>query len=188
MKHCSSRFGLQLLITVVVFAQHSEHPMLKQFDEAERRIVRLPPTRFPELPPNIARDLQKRGCEIPQDELNPGSRPNNVIKGEFFRAGQTDWAILCSVEGVSSILVFPNGSEKNVASIGSAKDRNYLEGEATGIIFSRLIKPFGKRSILNIRRDEGIVLPRIDHAGILDAFADKTSGVWYFDGAEWRIL
>ena len=31
---------------------------------------------------------------------------DNVVRGEFAKRGQSDWAVLCSVNGVSSILVF----------------------------------------------------------------------------------
>jgi hypothetical protein len=187
MRFCVFVLGLLLLTKAVSFGQQSEDPMVKKFEEAEQRIVRLPPTDFPELPPNIVRELQRRGCEIPQDELL-APKPNNVIKGEFLRPGQTDWAVLCSVKGVSSILVFWNSFERNPASIGSDQDRSYLEGEARGIIFSRLIRTVGKEFIVNVHRDEGITIPPVNHQGILDAFADKIAGTWYFDGEKWRIL
>jgi len=52
-------------------------------------------------------------------------KPNNVIKGEFARPGQIDWAVLCSVKGVSTILVFWNGSENNPAALLPAADSNH---------------------------------------------------------------
>ena len=69
----------------------------------ETYIVQLPPTAFPELPTNLVQELQRRGCTIPQEAYSK-TKPNNVIKGEFARAGQIDWAVLCSVRGVSTIL------------------------------------------------------------------------------------
>lgn len=42
----------------------------------------------------------------PATRLRP--KPHNVIKGQFAKAGQIDWAVLCSIRGVSSILVFRN--------------------------------------------------------------------------------
>jgi hypothetical protein len=118
---------LVLVIAIVVpaFAQLPED-FKRQFDEAERRIVRLPPTSFPELPHNVIRELERRGCSIPQTAFS--QKPHNVIKGAFARPGQVDWAVLCSIKGVSTILVFWNGSEKNPAAIAPAEDRNYLQG------------------------------------------------------------
>jgi hypothetical protein len=50
--------GVLLLTLIPIFAQPPEEQMRK-FDEAERRIVRLSPTAFPELPPNLARELRR---------------------------------------------------------------------------------------------------------------------------------
>jgi hypothetical protein len=63
-----------------------------KFDEAERRIVRLSPRAFGELPGNVVQELQRRGCTIPQESYS--KRRNNVIKGRFAKPGQTDWAVL----------------------------------------------------------------------------------------------
>jgi hypothetical protein len=72
---------LALVIAMVtpIFAQLPED-LKRQFDEAERRIVRVPP----------------------QDALT--KKPHNVIKGAFAKPGQVDWAVLCSIKGVWTIL------------------------------------------------------------------------------------
>src|SRR5437773_4814742 len=77
----------------------------------ETQITRLSPAAVPELPANLVQELQRRQCTIPQEAVQ--KKPNNVIKGEFARPGQTDWAVLCSVKSVSTILLFWNGSENN---------------------------------------------------------------------------
>jgi hypothetical protein len=59
-------------------------------------------------------------------------KPNNVIKGEFARPGQTDWAVLCSVKSVSTILAFWNGSENNPAAIAPSADSNYVQNVGDG--------------------------------------------------------
>ena|SRR5256885_1822750 len=97
------------LFAALVFA-------LVLIQSAETQITRLSPTAFPELPANLVQELQRRGCTIPQEAYSE-TQPNNVIKGEFARPGQTDWAVLCSVKGVSTILVFWNASEINPAAI-----------------------------------------------------------------------
>src|SRR5689334_18492660 len=75
-------------------------------EAADRQVVRLSPAAFPELPKNLRAELQRRGCKIPQLPMVRGRQ--NVIKGQFAKPGQTDWAVLCSIERVSSILVFWN--------------------------------------------------------------------------------
>jgi hypothetical protein len=46
----------------------------------------------------------------------------HVIKGEFEKPGQTDWAVLCSVRRVSSILIFWNGSTEAPTSLAEMKE------------------------------------------------------------------
>ena len=53
---------------------------------------------------------------------------HNVIRGEFARPRQKQWAVLCTIKGVSSVLVFWNGSEKSPANLARLEDCNYLEG------------------------------------------------------------
>jgi hypothetical protein len=160
----------------------------RKLDEAERHIVRLPPTAFPELPRNVVRELQRRGCRIPQEAFTKKQR--NVIKGHFARPGEWDWAVLCSVKGLSTILVFRNGSEKNPAAIAPSEDRNYLQGiTADEIGYSRDISPVGRDSIVaHFDAYGGPKPPPIDHQGIDDAFAEKGSVTWYFHAGKWLQL
>ncbi len=65
---------------------------------------RLPISSFPEIPSQIAAVLTERGCMIPQTWQ--AHRPENVIHGSFEHAGTEDWAMLCSVRGTTSLLVF----------------------------------------------------------------------------------
>lgn len=200
-----------LSITIIpTFAQLPED-LKRRLDAAEKRIVRLPPTAFPELPGNVVRDLQRRGCSIPQEAFT--KRRHNVIKGEFAKPGQTDWAVLCSVNQtpwvnslwtdahyVSSILVFWNGSEKNPAAIAPMEDRNYLQGiTPTEIGFSRGIAPARRKFIMRHNAPASGApnpppaydrpnLPLIDHQGIDDAFIEKASVTWYVHNGKWWKL
>lgn len=54
----------------------------------------LDPREIPELPANVREDLQKMGCQIPQNTAS--SQPNNLVHGAFAKTGQTDWAALCA--------------------------------------------------------------------------------------------
>ena len=174
-----------LSIATLAFAQH---PGNLQFDDAERRIMRLSPSAFSEIPINIVRELQRRGCTIPQTVYS--KKPHNVIRGYFARPGQTDWAILCSVKGVSTILVFGSGSEKNPAEIATLEDRIFLQGispDKTG--YSRAITPVGKDFIMrHYDAYGGEKPPPTDHQGIDDAFLEKASVVWYFYDGKWMKL
>jgi hypothetical protein len=160
--------------------------------DIEPRITRLRPAAFRQLPENLVLELQRRNCTIPQPALT--EKPANVIKGHFARPDQTDWAVLCSVKGVSSIVVFWNGSETNPALIEAVPDRKFLQGIGHGkVAFSRAIGPAGRDSIIvhHIGSDpepRGPKLPPIDHEGIEDAFIEKGSEIHYFYRGKWLKL
>ena len=160
-----------------------------EWASADTATLRLPPTAFSRLPGNVVRYLQRRGCTIPQTYLN--REPHNVISGEFAKRGQTDWAVLCSRNGVSSILVFWGGSARSVAEVARAPDRNFLQVVSGGgrIGFSRSIMPVGRDYILTHYREYGGPKPpRIDHQGIDDAYLEKASVVLYYYRGRWLEL
>jgi hypothetical protein len=150
--------------------------------------LRLSPSAFPKLPKNILADLKRRGCLIPQ--VPPAKQPHNIIKGEFAKTGQTDWAILCSIGGVSSILVYWNGSAANPGRIEETEDIGRLQDSgANGIVYSREIAPVDRAYILqHYQAYGGTKPPPIDHQGINDAFVEKGSVVLYFYRQEWLRL
>ena len=156
---------------------------------ADSATLRLAPAAFPQLPKNIVHYLQARGCTIPQTYLI--SEPHNVISGEFARRGQTDWAILCSRNEESSILVFWRGSAKSVAEIAEAPDRGFLQTITEGgkVGFSRLIEAVDRDYIIkHYEAYEGPKPPPIYHQGINDAYVEKASVVRYYYRGRWLEL
>lgn len=151
--------------------------------------VRLSPTAFSQLPKNIVAYLEASRCSVPQALGN--AAPHNVIRGQFARSGQFDWAVLCSRKRVSAILVFWNGSTKSVAEIARSDDKGFLQtiDEDGKIGFSRAITVAGKNYILEHNRARGgIKPPKARHQGINDAFAEKASSVHYFYRKRWVAL
>jgi hypothetical protein len=181
-----SRSWLAFVLFGAGLAQ-SPPDLRRALETADRQVVRLSPAAFPELPKNLAADLKNRGCLIPQ--VPPAKQPRNVIKGEFSKRGQTDWAILCSVGGVSSILVFGNGSTSNPARIAEAKDIDFLQDSGAGFAYSREIATVDRAYILrHYQAHGGPKLPPVDHQGINDVFAEKGSVVFYFYREQWLRL
>lgn len=194
-------------LTVLLAAASIGHSQ-DNWTQAEREISYSPPTAFAQLPPKIQSALRSRGCRIPQTYM--GSALHNVIRGQFARRGQTDWAILCSKErvskvlqradngwashtlkeNISSILIFWNQSERAPAEIGPAPDRNFLTPLANGKIgYSRAISPVGEGFIMtHFRAYGGPKPPPIDHDGIGDEFLEKGSVVHYFYRGRWLRL
>ncbi len=152
-------------------------------------ITRLGPGDFPDLPHNLAADLHRRGCAIPQVPIVDGG-PHNVIQGEFAKPGQTDWAVLCSLNGASSVLVFWNGSAANAAQIEARTDDASLQSWTDGkMVYSRKIEPVGKTYIMDhYRAYGGEKPPPIDHQGVNDIFVGKASVVLYFYRGKWLHL
>jgi len=159
-----------------------------KWDRADRAVSRLQPAAFGKLPAVIRARLERLGCRIPQPSV--ASDPVNVVSGHFVTAGRTDWAVLCSRDRVSSILVFPGGSVEKMESLATAPDRNYLQGAGDDRIeFSRTLHAAGPRTIGALSALDGGAAPTtIDHEGIEDRFEDKGSEFWYWHEGRWRRL
>jgi hypothetical protein len=89
------------------------------------KVDHLPASSFPALPAVVAAELNRRGCLIPQTYEAHG--PENVIHGSFRRAGEKDWAVLCSVRGTVSLLVFFDGGEASPEVLATAAETSRLE-------------------------------------------------------------
>jgi len=185
---------------VLCFGEENIWSKKEIWQEEAKKIMRLPPSAFSEIPQSVARDLKKRGCTIPQWGIvgrKNGKEPMNVISGEFQKSGQTDWAALCSINDASTILVFWNGSAENIAQLGGfSPDKGWLQGmvmdQKTGdpmIEFSRIISPVGKKFIMvYYEAFGGFQPPPIDHEGIENTFLDKYSTVHYWYEGKWLAL
>ena len=156
--------------------------------DADRQTRRLSPAVFDELPTPVRFDLERRGCTVPQ--LWGDTLARNVVSGRFRHASTTDWAVLCSVDRTSTILVYWEGRADSVAEIASAPDRAFLQGVGNGRIgFSRAISGVDGHFIRRqFERYGGREPPPLDHDGINDAFIEKASLVWYWYNGEWLRL
>jgi hypothetical protein len=160
----------------------------RRLDKADRAVVRLSPSAFPELPGKLVKELRRRGCTVPQESYS--GRRNNVIRGQFARPGQTDWAILCSIDRVSHVLVFWDGSEKNPADLAAIPDIQRLQSDVgEKVNYSRGIRSIGRDAIMARLRVAGDpAAQQADHQGIDDAFIEKASQIYYFRDGKWLRL
>ncbi|MGE5322126.1 MAG: hypothetical protein ACM3SW_04660 [Actinomycetota bacterium] len=166
---------LVFLVVPLVAAQHTR----EDWSRAEEAIVRLKPDAFPNLPKHVRTALAQRGCTIPQP-YDAGAERNNVLRGHFISSGTTDWAVLCSHQKRSSILIFRAGHSAQVASIGDEPDSQYLQVVDGGrkIGYSRLLTVATARQILKH-------FAHANRDGILDSFTGKASLLWYLSGGKW---
>lgn len=146
-------------------------------------MTRLSPDGFTEMPAPVRRELTRRGCTIPQADFEP---MRNVTRGSFFGPG-SDWAVLCSRDLKSAILVFRDGRADRVYESASRNDEDFLQGSTGGrIAFSRGIRAVSPSVIREIQESfDGKAGPRLGHAGIEDMFLGKASTVWYWRGGKW---
>jgi hypothetical protein len=180
---------LMLIFIISVLAFSSQVNAQNKWQIADEATVRLKPSAFLQLPKSIVLFLEKRGCTVPQ--IFGETKPHNVIRGEFAKSGQFDWAVLCSRNRVSAILVFWNGSTKSLAEIASSDDKGFLQtiDGAGNAGFSRAIDVVDKDYILSHYREyRGRKPPRVEHQGINDAFVEKASLVHYFYRKRWLEL
>ena len=165
------------------------------WEKADRAVLRLAPSAFPTLPPIIKHDLERRNCTVPQPD--PGAigptpdrdRLHNVIHGHFRRGRQTDWAVVCSRNRVSTILVFWDGRANNVSELEQLPDAGFLQGwGGDTIVFSRPIAVASEAHIRDYFRRDEAKPPVLEHAGIEDIFLGKASKVWYWHTGKWVYL
>lgn len=162
-----------------------------EWDAAAQRIVRLAPSAFPELPAPVRQDLERRGCRIPQLGEAFGKHRSNVVSGRFARAGQRDWAVLCSRGDSSRVLLFWGGRADRVKAWESTPDIDWLQGMgADGIQYSHYVAVADSASLAaHAREFDGSLPPgRLTHDGLEVGFAGKASGITYWLDGRWYAL
>jgi hypothetical protein len=117
--------------------------------------------------------------------------PSNVIRGHFFGTNSDDWAVLCSRNRSSAILVYRQGAATPAAELARDADAGYLQTiDGNGTFgFSRdiaLANPEHTRQY--IARLPDTAFPSIDHDGIEDVFVEKASKVHYFANGKWIVV
>jgi hypothetical protein len=143
------------------------------------RIRLLPVSSFPQLPPSVAQQLAQRGCMIPQ--TYEARQPENVIHGSFEKKGSSDWAALCSIEGVTTLYVFFQSKPADPILLRHQPDSEWLGTEWS--------QDYG--SAWGIATRPARLIPHADslnHDAIDDAFIEKSTTVHYFEKDQWTTL
>ena len=146
----------------------------------------LPPSSFTEIPAPIRRDLEKRRCLIPQ--TYQARTPENAIHGSFRESGSTDWAVLCSQNGTSTLLIYWGDSSGKPAEIAAQLDIDTADphNETNLLGYARGLDPASPNSI----RDTLANKPYgpFDHDGIKDSHIEKSALIHYFKDGTWMTL
>ncbi len=140
-------------------------------------------SRYPELPDRVATDLARRGCSVVPDRVRRGGR--NVLRGEFTRAGQTDWAVLCRQGDQASLIVYPAGNPGDAVVLktsASGLGENPEEARTIGVVQPDRLQMYARRRAM----PPGVPEAKVDfeHAGIEDAIG-MGSTVLYYSNGQW---
>ena len=150
-------------------------------------IRRLRPVAFTSLPLAVRRDLERRSCLVPQPY--DARILKNVIHGSFTAARVSEWAVLCSVNDTSRILIYRiDRGVRLLDSLGRAWDGASVQGiggKRWG--YSRLIRTMAVRKTSRWRHDvDGHPIPQpVDHDAIEDIFEDKGAEAFYYAAGRW---
>ena len=163
-------------------------------------IRHLPVSSFPGLPVDVVGVLNRRGCTIPQ--TYEAHHPENVVHASLERAGSSDWALLCSVKGTVSLLVFFDSAANKGPAEVSRRDESQPLVLASGPELQRLqvhdpsgvlgfnwgIDPASPQRVHEAQ--VGLENPpaRLDHDALAAAVVDHRTIYHFYSKAAWTIL
>jgi hypothetical protein len=151
-------------------------------------IRRLPVNSFPDLPENIAKLLNERGCLIPQ--TYQAHRPENVIQGSFEHPGSTDWAVLCSEEGRVDLLVFLSHSQNKPVKLASAPELERIQrhGSSGPYGFDWGIDPATPAQVREAQAGMQHHPPLLDHDALVDTVLNVKSTYHFYAKSAWTVV
>jgi hypothetical protein len=159
-------------------------------------IRHLPVSSFPELPAGVAELLNRRGCTIPQ--TYEAHHPENVVHASLEHAGSSDWAVLCSVEGTVSLLVFFDGGAKEgtgqrggqpVVLATSPEIQRLQAHSGSGVLgFNWGIDPASPQRVYEAQNGLEHRPSRVDHDALSDSVVDHRTIYRFYAKSAWSVL
>jgi hypothetical protein len=151
-------------------------------------IRHLPISSFPDLPPAIQQQLDRRGCLIPQTYEAHG--PENVVHASLERPGSSDWAILCSARETVSLLVFFGDDSSQTFTLASAPETERLQThDPSGVLgFNWGIDPASPEQIHDAQLPMRHPPPRLDHEALADTLVDRHTVYHFYLKSAWIVL
>jgi hypothetical protein len=150
-------------------------------------IRRLPVSSFPQLPPAVANELNRRGCLVPQ--TYEAHAPENVIEASLERPGSKDWAVLCSQKGMVSLLVFFSDSATNARVLATAQETERLEahGAAGALGFDWGIDAASPEQVHEAQAGMRHPPPRLEHDALAESVIDGATVYHYYAAGTWTV-
>lgn len=155
-------------------------------------IRNLPVSSFPELPLGIQDLLNMRGCLIPQ--TYEAHHPENVVHASLERAGTSDWAVLCSVEGKVSLLVFfgSSGSQEPwepLVLVSVPETERLQTHDSTGVLgFNWGIDPASPQQVRDAQAGLERRTPLLDHDALADSAVEGRTVYHFYLKRAWTLV
>ena len=151
-------------------------------------IRHLPVNAFPQLPPAVQEALLHRGCQIPQ--TYEAHQPENVVHASLESHGSSDWAVLCSVNGSVSLMVFfgNSGSEPMVLATAPETERLQSHGLSDVLGFNWAIDPASPAQVHEAQQNMRPPPPRLDHDALADSVIDGRTIYHFFTKGAWTLV
>jgi hypothetical protein len=151
-------------------------------------IRHLPVASFPELPPPIQAELNRRGCLIPQ--TYEARHPENVIHGSFEKPGSSDWAALCSEKGNVSLLVFFASAADKPSALDSSQETEHLQAhDPSGVLgFSWGIDSATPEQVREAQIGMEPRPPMLDHDSVAASVVEHRAVYHYYAKNAWKLV
>jgi hypothetical protein len=151
-------------------------------------IRRLPVNAFPDLPSEVVEQLNQRECMVPQSY--EAHHPENVVRASLERAGSSDWALLCSVDGKVSLLVFFGSAPRRPTVLATLPEKDRLQRhDSSGVMgFDWAIDPATPEAVHQAQSGMERKPPRIDHDALADRMIDGKTRYRFFSKGKWTSL
>ena len=151
-------------------------------------IRHLPVNSFPQLPPAVQATLTRRGCLIPQTYA--AHQPENVVHASLERRGSSDWAVLCSVNGAASLLVFFASTNGDPTVLATAPETERLQphGSTNVLGFNWAIDPASPEAVHEAQLGMRHPPPRLDHDALADSVIDQRTIYHFYSKNAWTLL
>lgn len=151
-------------------------------------IRHLPVNAFPQLPPAVQDALTRRGCLIPQ--TYEAHQPENVIHASLERPGSSDWAVLCSVNGNVSLLVFFSSRNGDPMVLATAPETERLQSHGASPVlgFNWAVDPASPQDVHEAQLPMKRPPPRLDHDALADSIIDQKTVYHFYSKNAWTLL
>jgi hypothetical protein len=148
----------------------------------------LPVNAFPQLPTAVQDLLNRRRCLIPQ--TYEAHHPENVVNASLERHGSSDWAVLCSVNGTVSLLVFFSSSSADPTVLATAPETGRLQANgSTGALgFNWGIDPASPDEVHQAQLGMRHIPPRPDHDALADSIDDQRTIYHLYSKNTWILV